>query len=971
MQHKTFLGEVAEKLYTRYGNEISTLTLVFPSRRARLFFSDSLSKIIDRPIWQPHYISMDDIMCEASSFTTGDKLRLITELYKIYVEYHPSESFDKFYFWGEMLLSDFDLIDKYLIDADMLFRNLCDLKELEADLSYLTPEMRLVISSFWSHFAAEESLSEEKQKFLSIWLSLAPIYHRFQERLRNLGLAYTGMIYRSAINNIESGYGQVDTSKRYIFIGFNALSESEKRMIKFLSTNSNCEFFWDYDSYYTSHPEQEAGRFLRENITKYKATDDVTHDNFLNINKKTSSISCVSNVIQCKYVNSLLREISPELKFDKQTAIVLTDESLLMPLLHSLPAEISKDVNITMGYPLRQTTAYSFLERLIELQKNTRHSDDKTTFYHADVTGILLHPYITEILGDNARKLQQKIIDGRYIRINQEFFAGYDMLSAIFQPTGDYICLSTYLLDVLNMLAQHSTENSESDDAGNDNRSLKLSYILHIAESITKLNNSLKDCEIDISTSVYTSLLRRHLQNERIPFSGEPLQGLQVMGILETRNIDFRNVIILSMNDDNFPGNLAGASSFIPYNLRAAYGMPTPEHHEGVYAYYFYRLIQRAERVDMLYCSHADDKSTGEQSRYIHQLDYESPYAIKRINVGVDVTVGEAPDNEIPKQGRVLESLNRFIQDKEPIRLSPTAFARYVACPMKFYFASIAHIKSTDELSEEVDNPMFGTILHAAMQNLYSKIEGIANPAPQLKRMLDTKEVEQAVTQAINEKYLNSPNADEKHYTGSLMLIRNIIIRYIRHGIIPYDIRNNHFAVEKVEEEIEWALPIGEGREVLFGGIADRIDSLDSGAIRVVDYKTGRQEQCMNGIISLFEGLDRSRFGNMLQTMIYSMVLHHTRQRNVYPALYYARSISKEDFSPLLLNKGEKDSSSSKNAKREAFEVDYMTYTTEFEEYLRSKLNELFDPKQPFRRCDSREAEAICKYCDFKTICKR
>ena len=222
MQHRTFLEEVAAILYKRYRNDISSLTLVFPSRRARLFFSDALSQIIEKPIWQPHYMSMDDIMCNTSSFTVGDKIRLITELYKIYAEYHPAETFDKFYFWGEMLLSDFDLIDKYLIDADMLFRNLCDLKELEADLSYLTPEMRRVISSFWSHFTEEDNLSEEKRKFLSIWLSLAPIYHRFQQRLCELKVAYPGMIYRSAIANIESGQGLPDTSRHYVFVGCNA-----------------------------------------------------------------------------------------------------------------------------------------------------------------------------------------------------------------------------------------------------------------------------------------------------------------------------------------------------------------------------------------------------------------------------------------------------------------------------------------------------------------------------------------------------------------------------------------------------------------------------------------------------------------------------------------------------------------------------------------------------------------------------
>ena len=247
---QTFLSEVAEKLYNKYGDKISSLTLVFPSRRARLFFSDALAKVIDKPIWQPSYISMDDIMCQTSSFRVGDKVQLITELYKIYREHHPQESFDKFYFWGEMLLNDFDLIDKYLIDADMLFRNIYDIKELEADLSYLTPEMRQIIQSFWSNFSDESSLSEEKRKFLAIWQSLAPIYHSFHKRLRQLNIAYTGLIYRSAVENIENNVIYPDTSKHYIFVGFNALSECEKKVLKYLDNNGECDFVWDYDIYY-------------------------------------------------------------------------------------------------------------------------------------------------------------------------------------------------------------------------------------------------------------------------------------------------------------------------------------------------------------------------------------------------------------------------------------------------------------------------------------------------------------------------------------------------------------------------------------------------------------------------------------------------------------------------------------------------------------------------------------------------
>ena len=340
------------------------------------------------------------------------------------------------------------------------------------------------------------------------------------------------MIYRSAVENVENGTGGPDTTRHYVFIGFNALSECEKRVLKHLDANARCDFFWDYDSYYTDNAEQEAGRFLRENIRLFPPADDVSHDNFIGIPKKINAISTVSNVVQCKYVPTILRRISPSLQFDKQTAIVLTDESLLLPLLHSLPSEIADNINVTMGYPLRQTTAYSFVERLIELQKNRRKSGGEQTFYHADASGILLHPYLTEIADARTRERQRQIVESRSIRVAEKMFADNELLGTIFTSADNCASLSEYLLEAIHAVAEATSDDEE--------RSLKSAYLSIMADNIRQLNNSLKLCDIEISSSIYTSLLKRHLQTVRIPFDGEPLKGLQVMGILETRNLDFR-----------------------------------------------------------------------------------------------------------------------------------------------------------------------------------------------------------------------------------------------------------------------------------------------------------------------------------------------------------------------------------------------------------------------------------------------
>ena len=477
---------------------------------------------------------------------------------------------------------------------------------------------------------------------------------------------------------------------------------------------------------------------------------------------------------------------------------------------------------------------------------------------------------------------------------------------------------------------------------------------------MTKLRNSLDECDIELATEVYTSLLRRHLQTLRIPFEGEPLEGIQIMGILETRNVDFENVILLSMNDDNFPGNHVAQSSFIPYNLRAAYELPTPEHHEGVYAYYFYRLIQRAKSVHMLYCSHADDKSTGEPSRYIYQLDYESGFDVRRIEVGVDVNLAETAPIEVAKDGEVMRRLERFVDAESPAALSPTAFFRYVACPLRFYFHSVARLEADDEISEEVDAPMFGTILHAAVQTLYARIVGEERPAGTLRAMIRSGEVAAAVERAINENYLQDERASAEDYTGNLLLVKDIVTRYLRGGVMPYDAAHDAFAVSGLEERVAYSFPFRAGErelEMKFGGIADRIDTLSDGALRVVDYKTGAPHLEFDGVESLFTGTGKQRLSNILQTLLYSMILHHTRGCDAEPALYYVRSMNRPDYSPQLDDK----QLGVRGAR-------YTLYRERFEELLRAQLAEMYDPAVPFRQCEDADT---CKFCDFRIICKR
>lgn len=943
----SFLSELAHKLVSRYSGDLSSLVILFPSRRARVFFNDALSELSSLPRWQPQWETIDEIMERASGLMRGDRIRLITELYKVYIKYHPNEEFDKFYFWGDMLIADFDLIDKYLVDAKQLLRNIEDIKELEADVSYLTPE-QLRIISFWKSIGDGDSLSSQKQRFLKIWRTLYNIYEDYHKRLKSLGFAYTGMMYRCAVENIERGEGVELPNKRVVFAGFNALSECEKRLFKHLALSEHgAEFYWDYDDYYVANTSHEAGMFMRDNLHLFPSVDKISSTNFSDTKKEIKSVACVSNVAQCKYVAKLLEELDPDM-LNKRTAIVLTDENMLIPMLHSVPKCVDK-VNVTMGYPLKNTLAYSLIERLVDLQQhsNTRSNDGVDIFYHADVHGLLSHPYICDSLGEMAKKHDSYILQNRILFVENTLFDADNLLKVIFSKRKDWKSIAKYLLDVISALVG-SIASAEPID---------IEYLNIAYDEIAKVVNSIEKCEFDVPLSVFISLIRRHLQTVTIPYEGEPLEGVQIMGILETRNVDFENVIILSMNDANFPSDKTGGSSFIPYNLRAAYGIPTPEQHEAMYAYYFYRLIQRARSVTMLYCSRADDKSTGECSRYIHQLEYESPYNIDKLSVGVDLSTEEVAPISVAKGEYERSILNKFTTDGDSA-LSPTALFRYVECPLKFYLYSVAKLRTQDEISETIDALMFGNILHESMQELYGEFVGMANPMSAIKSKCSREVVENVVDRKISELIYHSKESVAERFSGDTILVRDIILKYILRGILRYDTSQSGFTIRGLEDDIAYKYEISNGRYVNLFGRADRIDERADGSLQIIDYKSGNVPHLeFNGVEGLFRGEANDRVSNIFQTLLYSMILHKNHGVESMPSLYFASKMLSDDYSPNIV-----DMSNGEIIDQ------YTAVAEEFERELSAVLEELFDYDKPFVQCEDVD---MCKYCDYKSICRR
>ncbi len=960
-----FLESVARDLWERYGERVGELKIILPNTRTRIFFVDALSKIAHKPLWSPEFLSIDSLMVTLAGLERVDPIAAVTELFQIYSSFHKEESFDTFYRWGEVLLSDYDAVDKYLIDAEMLFCNIADLRDVDADLlSYMTEEQLRMVNRFWREFDAEHRGSKHKDRFLFVWRTLLPVYNTFRQRLAKEGVGYTGMIYRRAADRLRSGEAQLPEGN-YVVLGFNALSAAEKVLFDHLKNTHEADFYWDTDDYYLRDENQEAGLFVRENLRRYPSPATFNLPSHFSEPKTINVISTPSDSLQCKYVGEFLEEIIEQQGgVDKNTAIVLTDEGLLSPLLYSLPEDVG-EVNITMGYPLRATLAYSFVERLLQLQMRARtNRSGVLSFYHSDVEGLLAHPFVAAADREACATLRKEVAERGRIYVAEEYLAGrMSLTDRIFTLHEGWETIGNYLLDIISEVSRLEIPYQSAE-----RRALGRECFGLIAEMIVKTDNSLRRLGIDMKKSTYAALLRRVLQGVRVPYSGEPLSGVQVMGILETRNLDFRNVVMLSTNDDNFPSGRITDTSFIPYNLRYAYGMPTPRHNEGVYAYYFYRLVGRAERVDLVYCSVATDRATGEPSRYIYQLDYESPHTLHRIEKSLNVSLAEERRLVVAKRGEELRRLQEFLvgaNGEVKRRLSPSTFNNYMECPLKFYFKAIAGIRTEEEIEEGVDNALFGTIFHKAMQLLYEPMEGGRIAPKEYLPKVDAARVHEAVVGAITEEYYGGDEVSEEEYGGNVVVVRDTVEKYIISCVLPFDKapERGDYRIYALEREMESDFCFDEGRSVRFWGYSDRIDKMPDGSLRIIDYKTGSLHKDFVGLSALLSHLPEGRNGAVLQTLIYSLVAERMQSRGeldgrgVTPSLYYVRYLGKEEYSPLL------------NDKSAGHEVNsYADYREEFEKHLATTLCELFNPDVPFT---ATEDEQVCKWCDFAKICRR
>ena len=950
-----FLEDIAKHLYSTYGDQLKDYCIVFPNRRAGLFFNKYLSGLTDKPVWAPKEFTINDLMVALSNLEPADELLTLFELYEIYCrERHVSESFDEFYFWGEIMLSDFDDIDKYLVDAPKLFQNISDLKSIEDQFSYLSEDQIRIIKRFWQNFEPGRS-GKHKELFLDTWKVLNNIYSQLKAKLKSEKIGYEGMIYRNVAENLDNGGILTIPFIKAFFIGFNALNECEKVLFKYLSSKGMAEFFWDYDDYYLKNTNHEAGRFIRMNIREFGSSESDTSHKNLTKQKKISIVSVPSTVGQAKVLPEVLADIDDA---SHETAIILTDEQLLIPVLNSIP-ETAGEFNITMGYPVNETPVYSLVEHIIDMQNNSRkYNDEHWRFYHRDVLVILRHPLIYQGFETEIDELTKEITGRNKIYIKDNELHKNMLLSSIFIKIDEAKQIPGYLLDILEKLAR--------DNIGNDhnNKNLENEIIFQLYIRIKRLSEVIHDSNIQFNTRTLYRLLRKTLMHTRIPFSGEPLVGLQVMGVLETRGLDFKNLIMLSMNEDIFPGK-PFSHSFIPHHLRYGFNLPTIEHQDAIYAYYFYRLIQRAENIILIYNSKTEGLSTGEKSRFIYQLAFDPVFTIDERVIAYSIQANPERPVIIHKDGAVLEILNDYLSGNMNKKyLSPSALNNYVDCSLRFYFRYISRLEEPEVVEEEIDQLLFGNMLHAAMNKLYQPFRSGKITAAMLKDMVNNKElIHSAIRHAFNQEYQSAGDTGKDVIEGGNIIIREILEQYLIQ-IMNADMAYTPFTVIDMEGIYRFDIPIQKGntlKHVIIGGKIDRIDDVGR-EVRIIDYKTGRVDRKISDIDDLFDYDLTERNHAVFQTLLYSKLFYcsgNEQGKPVVPGLYPIRELVSDDFDYHILTGSQK--------KKEKI-TDYRNFDELFTRKLVGIIEEIYDTKKAFS--PTRVIEK-CKYCPYRGICHR
>lgn len=935
-----FLKQVARHYYDMGGME--RLCFIFPNRRALTFFKKYLGECVAAsrtPVLAPRLFTMNDFFYQAAAASQTDQVHLLLELYDCYAALNPAhESLDEFIFWGNVLLSDFNDVDKYMVKAENLFTNVAQFREMQDSLDYLEPVQLEAVKRFISHF---KTGGRYKDEFRRIWDILLPLYQSFNESLDKKGMSYEGKVYRALAERL-SDESVVDVLaphfravEKFVFVGLNALNECEKRMMRKMRDAHIAEFCWDYSSEWIKDKDNKSSFFLSENVLEFPQAFKLDPEGLPQT--EFNVLSVPSSIGQAKQLPSLFSRLGAT---GMETAVVLADESQLIPVLNSIPEHIS-DVNVTMGYPIKGSALWSLMSELAALQLHMRNKEGKWYFYHKQVWGIFSNSIVKSVLSEEGRAAVTGIRkDARYY-VSCEDFARDELLSAIFVPVvkdanlasqEQITAIQDYQCSLLSRLSALIKTNEE------------MAMELDFAKEYYMAIGRLRTCSLPVLPATYFRLLDSLMSQAAVPFKGEPLKGLQIMGPLETRALDFENIIILNCNESVFPRKNV-ASSFIPAELRRGFSLPTYEYQDAVWAYYFYRMIQRARKVWMLYDSRTEGTRSGEESRYIKQLEMH-------FGVNMGKYVAKAPIVKISEGNEIAKSQEDIDWLKHDKRLSASSLKNYLSCPVKFYYATVKGLSVSDEVKESIDSQTLGNVFHETMERIYTRPDSMVS-----KGYLSAVMKGEEIRDIVRERILSNMNSFEVR--GRDLVYEDLICKYVRKAIqrdVEWMDMNSVDSIRILGLERKEYADIAGYR---FVGIMDRLDSISEDELRVVDYKTGKvtdndfmitEDNAEQVVDALFGPKDKDRPNIALQLYLYDKII------SAVPGLS-GKSIINSIYQPTRLFVRPVE-----NVRLNAKFVSLM------DERLEKTLAELSDTEIPFRRTDDADA---CKYCDFKTLCGR
>ena len=935
-----FVDHIAE--YLRQSElPLEQMTIIVPSDRMRRFLNSALFRAYKKPILAPEIKTIDRWVKDNTDLPIIDRTRVLLELYKVHTSKSTSEdedSFDEFLSWGEMLLNDFNDIDRYLVDPSQLFKNLMDVKEIEQ----------------WS-FNSERELTEGQKRFMAFWDKLPDYYSELNARLEKKGVIYAGAAYRQLTSNIDRLTTHKREKRKYLFVGFNALSAAELNLMKQLTNMGRAEVIFDADVFYLDQKHHEAGRFIRKNLRELELKPSIPN-RLASKPMKVELVACAQNTGQVKVMTSELAKMSQD-EVNK-TLLLLADESLINPTLKNLPESVSK-ANISLGIPLRSTSLRTWVELIFDIQENFSRFNT-TAFYHADILGLFRHPYLVKSVSNEEQKAIRKE-EERIIRNNRVFVKPQSLqektsfiLELLAVNWSGYWVIAIQNFRKLNAFLFSSMAKEDQ---------LERAAIEHFDSALRDFENIAIQGLPEMSLRSFRHLFDQHWTRKSVAYHGNPETGLQVMGLLETRGLDFDNVICLGMNEGKLPPTNP-IQTFIPMDLRRYFGLPLPRDKQGLFAHHFYRLLHEAKNVLITYSVAENDMGISEPSRYVIQLEKELFRSNPNIELTKKIYAVNTGSERAPVSVAKNEAVRRNMADLLSVSVSASMLKTYLTCPLDFYYKYVLKFEEAQEVKEEIEYSTFGTFIHDALEILYepfARLDKNGDEIDRPHRQLTSFDVEKMLKDypvILKELFLKHFNGDEnafmkgKNYLSFKMAMQ-LTERFLKAEINFISGLEEPLYIEALEAKFDHTIELkiaGKNQPVRFRGTIDRVDKIGE-QYRIIDYKSGKvgrddvrfMSKVQEGEDIYYRSIERK---HVLQLIQYAYLFKENTGKVAQSAII---SFVSGGFVPFILDTGKKYS--------------YEDVIAQFPEVMNMLFDQMMDIEIPFKHID-RGKYTFCNYCE-------